>query len=130
VLEALEEDDEVLIGPSNPITSIGPIISLPGMSKILRKKKVLAVSPIIGTEAVSGPAGKLMGARGFEVSSRGIAECYGEFLDVLVLDDRDTASTEQFQNVGVDVVFTNTLMGSPDISKDLSEVIISIFANM
>ncbi|WP_305064506.1 2-phospho-L-lactate transferase [Methanococcoides sp.] len=130
VLEALEEDDEVLIGPSNPITSIGPIISLPGMSRILRKKKVVAVSPIIGNEAVSGPAGKLMNARGFEVSSRGIAECYGEFLDVLVLDDRDTASPEQFQNVGVDVVFTNTLMGSPDISKDLSEVIISIFANM
>jgi len=130
VLEALEEDDEVLIGPSNPITSIGPIISLPGMSKILRKKKVLAVSPIIGTEAVSGPAGKLMGARGFEVSSRGIAECYGEFLDVLVLDDRDTVSPEQFQNVGVDVVFTNTLMRSPDVSKDLSEVIMSIFAKM
>jgi len=130
VLEALEEDDEVLIGPSNPITSIGPIISLPGMSRILRKKKVVAVSPIIGDEAVSGPAGKLMSARGFEVSSRGIAECYGEFLDVLVLDDRDTVSPEQFQNVGVDVVFTNTLMRSLDISKDLSEVIMSIFAKM
>ncbi|MCD4821127.1 MAG: 2-phospho-L-lactate transferase [Methanococcoides sp.] len=130
VLEALEGDDEVLIGPSNPITSIGPIISLPGMSKILRKKKVVAVSPIIGNEAVSGPAGKLMGARGFEVSSRGIAECYGEFLDVLVLDDRDTASSEQFQNMGLGVVFTNTLMRSPEISKELSKEILSIFAKM
>ncbi|NPE28167.1 2-phospho-L-lactate transferase [Methanococcoides sp. SA1] len=130
VLEALEDDDEVLIGPSNPITSIGPIISLPGMSGILRKKKVVAVSPIIGNEAVSGPAGKLMTARGFDVSSRGIADCYREFLDVLVLDDRDTASREQFQNMGVDVVSTNTLMRSPEISKDLSKKIVSIFASM
>ncbi|MFI5383655.1 MAG: 2-phospho-L-lactate transferase, partial [Methanosarcina thermophila] len=74
VLEALENDDKVLIGPSNPITSIGPIISLPGMRDILKKKMVVAVSPIIGNAPVSGPAGKLMAASGLEVSSMGVAE--------------------------------------------------------
>ncbi|HET8686915.1 MAG TPA: 2-phospho-L-lactate transferase, partial [Methanosarcina sp.] len=84
VLEALENDDNVLIGPSNPITSIGPIISLPGMKDLLQKKKVVAVSPIIGNAPVSGPAGKLMQASGLEVSSMGVAEYYQDFLDVFV----------------------------------------------
>ena len=89
VLEALEREDTVLIGPSNPITSIGPIIELPGMRDILKEKKVIAVSPIIGTEPVSGPAGKLMTARGIEVSSYGVASYYSDFLDHLVIDERD-----------------------------------------
>ncbi len=58
VLEALEKEDHVLIGPSNPITSIGPILALQGMKELLKKKKVVVVSPLIGKEPVSGPAGK------------------------------------------------------------------------
>ena len=88
VLEAFEKDEKVLIGPSNPITSIGPIISLPGMRELLKQKKVIAVSPIIGNAPVSGPAGKLMQACGLEVSSMGVAEYYQEFLDVFVFDER------------------------------------------
>ena len=79
VLEALQNDDKVLIGPSNPITSIGPIISLPGMKDLLKKKTVVAVSPIIGNAPVSGPAGKLMQACGLEVSSMGVVEYYQDF---------------------------------------------------
>ena len=100
VLEALENDDKVLIGPSNPITSIGPIISLPGMKDILKKKMVVAVSPIIGNAPVSGPAGKLMEASGLEVSSMGVAEYYQDFLDVFVFDERDQADEFAFERVG------------------------------
>ncbi|MEL4305656.1 2-phospho-L-lactate transferase [Methanococcoides sp. LMO-2] len=127
VLEALEEEDEVLIGPSNPITSIGPIISLPGMREILKKKKVIAVSPIIGKEPISGPAGKLMDARGFDVSSVGVAECYNDILDAMVIDVRDESAGDAIMDMGIEVFFKDTLMRSVDISIDLAEYVTGIF---
>ena len=130
VLRALEADDEVLIGPSNPITSIGPILSLPGMRKILKYKKVVAVSPIIGKEPVSGPAGKLMQARGFEVSSAGVAKCYQDIVDVFVIDERDTADISDFDGIGCEIVRTDTLMKTVDISVELSKYILSVFEGM
>ena len=130
VLEALEMDDEMLIGPSNPITSIGPILALTGMRKILKQKKVVAVSPIIGKEPVSGPAGKLMQARGFEVSSVGVAMCYQDIVDVFVIDERDTADISDFDDIGCEIVRADTLMKSVDISVDLSKQILDIFEGM
>ena len=130
VLEALETDDEVLIGPSNPITSIGPILALTGMRKILKQKKVVAVSPIIGKEPVSGPAGKLMQARGFEVSSVGVAMCYQDIVDVFVIDERDTADISDFDDIGCEIVRADTLMKSVDVSVELSKQILGIFEGM
>ncbi|UGV40126.1 2-phospho-L-lactate transferase [Methanococcoides orientis] len=130
VIEALEKEDDVLIGPSNPITSIGPIINLPGMRDILKGKKVVAVSPIIGKEPISGPAGKLMSACGFDVSSVGVAECYNGLLDAMVLDVRDESAGDAIKDLGIDVFFTDTMMRSVGISKDLSEKIIDIFNNI
>lgn len=130
VLEALETDGEVLIGPSNPITSIGPILALTGMRKILKQKKVVAVSPIIGKEPVSGPAGKLMQARGFEVSSVGVAMCYQDIVDVFVIDERDTADISDFDDIGCEIVRADTLMKSVDVSVELSKQILDIFEGM
>lgn len=130
VLEALETDGEVLIGPSNPITSIGPILELPGMRKILKQKRVVAVSPIIGKEPVSGPAGKLMQARGFEVSSVGVAMCYQDIVDVFVIDERDTADISDFDDIGCEIVRADTLMKSVDVSVELSKQILGIFEGM
>lgn len=130
VLEALEMDDKMLIGPSNPITSIGPILALTGMRKILKQKKVVAVSPIIGKEPVSGPAGKLMQARGFEVSSVGVAMCYQDIVDVFVIDERDTADISDFDDIGCEIVRADTLMKSVDVSVELSKQILGIFEGM
>jgi LPPG:FO 2-phospho-L-lactate transferase len=127
VLEALEREDHVLIGPSNPITSIGPIIELPGMRDILKKKKVVAVSPIIGTEPVSGPAGKLMNARGIEVSSYGVASYYSDFLDHLIIDERDPIDDKCLNEIGCSVSRTDTLMKTVDISRNLAETILKQF---
>jgi LPPG:FO 2-phospho-L-lactate transferase len=127
VLKALEKDDNVLIGPSNPITSIGPIISLPGMRKMLEKKKVLAVSPIIGNAPVSGPAGKLMQACGLEVSSMGVAEYYQDFLDVFVFDERDQADEFAFERLGCHASRADTLMVSTEKSKELAEFVTKLF---
>lgn len=127
VMEALETDDRVLIGPSNPITSIGPIISLPGMRDLLKQKKVVAVSPIIGNAPVSGPAGKLMQACGLEVSSMGVAEYYQEFLDVFVFDERDRADEFAFEKLGCRACRADTLMTSTEKSKELAEFVVGLF---
>lgn len=126
VLEVLEAEENVLIGPSNPITSIGPILALKGMRKILEKKKVIAVSPIIGNSPVSGPAGKLMKARGFPVSSRGVAECYRDILDILVIDKRDVEE----KDFDVSVVRYDTLMTSMEKSEALAGFIRKLFRDI
>src|SRR5574337_327816 len=91
VLEAIAEATAVIVCPSNPITSIGPSLALPGIVEALRTTRAttLAVSPIVGGAPVSGPAGKLMAAKGLPVSAVGVALCYRPWLDVLVLDERD-----------------------------------------
>lgn len=123
VLEALDSQDNVIIGPSNPITSIGPILALKGMREILARKKVIAVSPIIGDSPVSGPAGKLMAACGFEVSSRGVARCYGDILDFIVIDERDTALEEDFH---MKTVRFDTMMTSVEKSEALAKRMIEL----
>lgn len=123
VIEALDSEDNVIIGPSNPITSIGPILALKGMREILARKKVIAVSPVIGDSPVSGPAGKLMAACGFQVSSKGVAECYRDILDFMVIDERDTVDEADFD---VKTIRFDTLMTSVEKSEVLARNIISL----
>ncbi|AQL44126.1 2-phospho-L-lactate transferase [Halorientalis sp. IM1011] len=86
VLTAL--DDPVVVGPSNPITSIGPMISVEGIESALRETPVVAVSPFVEDRVFSGPAAKLMAAEGFDPSTAGVAEAY-DFADAFVLDSED-----------------------------------------
>ncbi len=130
VLECFEREENVLIGPSNPITSIGPIITLPGMKELLSQKNVIAVSPIIGNEPVSGPAGKLMRACGYDVSSEGVARCYEDFLDVLIKDIRDDSGLAAEIDNKIDVISMDTLMKNPDISVSMGRKIIEIFESL
>lgn len=123
VMRALSSDDNVFIGPSNPITSIGPILALKGMRKLLSEKKVIAVSPIIGDAPVSGPAGKLMKAKGYPVSSKGVAECYEDILDMMVIDETDNADEKDFS---VMVVKYDTMMTSIDKSEALARRVLEL----
>jgi LPPG:FO 2-phospho-L-lactate transferase len=88
-LEAIEASDAIVIGPSNPITSILPILDCDGIRKAIKDKFVVAVSPFIGNAPVSGPAGALMEAAGYEPSAIGTFNCYGGLTDVFVQDVRD-----------------------------------------
>ncbi len=119
VLNMLESESEevVLIGPSNPITSIGPILSLRGIRQMLKRKKVLAISPIIENKPVSGPAGKFMQAKGFEISPYGIFKCYEDFLDVLVIDEGDECKEGDKE---VDVLKTDIMIKNADSSEKLA----------
>jgi LPPG:FO 2-phospho-L-lactate transferase len=122
VLNVLESEDSVLIGPSNPITSISPILRL-GMDRILRNKFVIAISPIVGKKPISGPAAELMCAKGFEVSPLGISECYKDFLDVLIIDEGDECDLE-----GVDVLKTNIIMKGVKESAELAKFVLEILS--
>jgi len=112
VLEAIGAAQAVLIAPSNPVTSIGPILSVPGIQDALRHASapVVAVSPIIGTAAISGPAGALMAAQGFEVSAAGVVAAYGSFLDAILVDETDLDAAEIIRANHVEVHATNILM--------------------
>ncbi|MFC6716971.1 2-phospho-L-lactate transferase [Natrialbaceae archaeon GCM10025810] len=92
VLEALS--DTVVIGPSNPVTSIGPMLALPGVVKALQETTVVAVSPFVGDDVFSGPAGRLMRAVGAEPSTSGLATAY-PFADAFIIDDGDGAEFDR-----------------------------------
>jgi LPPG:FO 2-phospho-L-lactate transferase len=112
VIEAIRSAELVLLAPSNPATSIGPILAVPGIREALRESRArtVAVSPIVGGAAVSGPAGTLMAAQGFAVSIAGVADCYHDFLDLLVVDSADADAAESLRNTGVRVHCTATIM--------------------
>jgi LPPG:FO 2-phospho-L-lactate transferase len=128
VIEAIESATAVVIAPSNPVTSIGPILSVPGILDALRKTRapVLAISPIISGAAVSGPAGILMAAKELPVSIAGVAEAYQDFLKVLVVDTRDAHAAKQLQHSGLVVHATNTLMRSKDEKVELARTVLSL----
>lgn len=112
VLNALSQARAVLVCPSNPVTSIGPILAVPGIADALRETPavVVAVSPIVAGAAVSGPAASLMAAGGLPVSAAGVAWAYREWLDVMVLDRRDQGLTPEILRLGVSPLVTDTLM--------------------
>jgi len=105
VLATIEASDAVVIGPSNPITSIYPILSCGGLRPALKDKFVVAVSPFIGHAPVSGPAGALMEAAGYEPSAIGTFNCYGGIPDIFVQDIRD--EVEVSQSVRFDTLMTD-----------------------
>ncbi len=105
VLAEIEASDAVVIGPSNPITSILPILECKGLSEALAEKLVIAVSPFIGDAPVSGPAAALMRARGYEPSSKGTLDCYGNIVDIFVQDIRDPV--EVSKSVRFDTLMTD-----------------------
>ena len=122
VVEAIHMADAVLIAPSNPVTSIGPILAVPGIREGLRETPapVVAVSPIVGGAAVSGPAGKLMQSQGLPVSVDGVARGYADFLDALIIDERDAGGVPGVESLGIAVSATNTIMQSSSDKEELA----------
>lgn len=116
VLDAIACAQAVFIAPSNPITSIGPILAVPGIRDALIKTSasVIAVSPIIGHAAVSGPAANLMAACHLDVSIAGVAEAYRSFLDILIADDSDAAAAQVLSDNNLQVRCTNILLRSSE----------------
>ncbi len=131
VVEAIASASAVILAPSNPISSIGPILSVPGIREALVRSPVpvAAISPIVGGKPVSGPAGILMQAQGLPVSLAGVAQFYADFLDVLIADTADEAEAQKLRSSSLKVLCTNTMMRKVQQRVDLAQSVISCLSN-
>jgi LPPG:FO 2-phospho-L-lactate transferase len=127
VIEAILGADIVLVAPSNPVTSIGPILAVPGVRDALQRTsgRVAAVSPIVAGAAVAGPAGILMASQGLAVSVAGVAQAYHDFLDMLIIDERDAESADELRKGGLRVHVANTIMRTTEDKVDLANSVLS-----
>ncbi len=117
IRETLNESDSIIIGPSNPITSLGPILSVDGIRSCLEdnREKVIAISPVIGDGPVSGPTGVLMNGLGHDVSPVGVAKIYRDIAGGFVLHEEDGEMKSDLEDMDMEVFLRDILM--PDISS-------------
>lgn len=128
VVDSILNTEAVIICPSNPIVSIGTILSVKNIRSTLKETeaKVIAVSPIVGGSPVKGPADKLMRGLGLEVSAYAVAELYQDFLDAFVIDQVDEVERERIERLGLHVVTTNTLMKCIEDKVRLARVVLGL----
>jgi LPPG:FO 2-phospho-L-lactate transferase len=126
VVESLLEADGIIVCPSNPIVSIGPILAVNKIRETLKKTeaKIVAVTPIVKGAAIKGPADKLMQGLGMEVSAYSVALLYRDFLDVFFLDKEDKTEKKKIESLGMKVVATNTIMRSLKDKIQLARLVI------
>jgi LPPG:FO 2-phospho-L-lactate transferase len=127
-LDELDSSEIIIIGPSNPITSIGPIVDIKPIRKTLEKNrsKCITISPIIGEAPVSGPTGKLMKTKGLEISPVGIARLYKDICSTIIIHESDVNYIEEIkEETGLDVLTQNILFRDVFISKKLSSIILN-----
>jgi LPPG:FO 2-phospho-L-lactate transferase len=121
VLEALATAEAIVIAPSNPIVSVGPILGVPGLREAIAAARargipVAAVSPIIGGKALKGPADRMLAGLGHEASALGVARLYADLVDVFVMDDVDSATAPAVEALGLRSIVTDTIM-TDDVSR-------------
>jgi LPPG:FO 2-phospho-L-lactate transferase len=123
VIESILDSRVIIVCPSNPIVSIGTILSIQGLKTALKntKARVIGISPIIGGAPVKGPADKLMAGLGIEVSAYGVATTYQDFLDIFIIDRIDSFLAKKIESLGMKVVVTNTLMTRIEDAKNLAQ---------
>jgi LPPG:FO 2-phospho-L-lactate transferase len=124
VMAAIREADLVVVCPSNPFVSIGPILQLPGVRAAIASRAAVAVSPIVGGQALKGPAGKMLAELGLPVSPLTVAEGYADMLTGFVLDERDASFEHSIAGLGLRVLVTDTIMrGERDRERLAREVL-------
>jgi LPPG:FO 2-phospho-L-lactate transferase len=118
----------IVICPSNPFISVGPILAVPGVRRAVVKSRglVVAVSPIVGGRALKGPAAKMLRELGHPVSAEGVARIYQGLLDVFVLDERDAGSAASIERLGIRVVVRNTVMDTSGAKRALARALLRL----
>jgi LPPG:FO 2-phospho-L-lactate transferase len=128
-IDALRISDIIVVAPGNPITSIGPILSVKGIRKELidQKKKIIAISPMVGNEAISGPAAKYMRAMDLENSPIGVARYYSDFLDKFVISKSDHHLSMEIKRLGIKPYETDIIMRNDDDEARLASYLLKQF---
>jgi len=132
VAAALREAAAVVLCPSNPIVSIGPILAVPGFRDLLRdvSAPVVAVSPIVGGAALKGPADRMLASLGHEVSAAGVAALYRDFLDGIVIDQVDAELAGRIEEMGIAVHVTDTVMRDEAHRRTLADETLAFAAGL
>lgn len=132
VAAALREAAVVVLCPSNPIVSIGPILAIPGFRDLLREvaAPVVAVSPIVGGAALKGPADRMLASLGHEVSAAGVAALYRDFLNGIVIDQVDAALAGRIEEMGIAVHVTDTVMRDEAHRRALADETLAFAARL
>jgi LPPG:FO 2-phospho-L-lactate transferase len=127
VVEAIGSAQGVILAPSNPIVSLGPILAVPGITAALRDtaSPVAAISPIVGGAAIKGPADRMLRDLGHEVSAAGVAAYYGALLDAFVLDTVDAALAPRVERLGMRALVTDTIMRGPAAKAALARATVA-----
>ncbi len=122
VLDAIERADTVVIAPSNPLVSIDPLLAVPGVREAIggRRQATVAVSPIVGGQAVKGPAARMLTELGHEASVVGVARIYRDLASTLVVDRADAGAVDLIAELGVQAVVTDTIMSDADVAAALA----------
>ncbi len=121
---AIENADVIVICPSNPWLSIFPILSIDEVEKTLIKKKVVAVSPIIGSKAVKGPAAKIFAELGQKPSAKGVADLYKRWLNGIVIDNIDNVERKLIESLGINVAVTDIMMSDDSSKRRVAEKVL------
>jgi LPPG:FO 2-phospho-L-lactate transferase len=124
---ALKDAEVIVLAPSNPIVSIGPVLAVPGVRALISSSRaqVVAVSPIVGGRALKGPADRMLAELGHRVSVAGIARLYRDVAGTLVIDESDRALAGDVEAEGVRCIVTDTVMRTPDVSAALGRTVLS-----
>jgi LPPG:FO 2-phospho-L-lactate transferase len=117
---ALQAADAVVIAPSNPFVSVEPILALPGMRELVATKPTIAVSPIIGGQAIKGPAAKMFAELGLDVSAMGVAQRYEGLIKGFVMDQQDESLANGVRALGLEMAVTQTIMRSDEDRASLA----------
>ncbi len=127
-LKIIRSSDIIIIAPANPISSIAPILSLAQIKEELieQRERVIAISPVIGNKAISGPAGKYLKAKGIESSPKGIAKFYSQLISKIVIDNSDSDMSKEINKIGVSSLETNILMNNAKEEKRLARLILRV----
>jgi LPPG:FO 2-phospho-L-lactate transferase len=126
VLDALASAERIVVCPSNPIVSIGPLLAVPGMRSALEQRRhdIVAVSPIIAGSALKGPADRLMAELGHEPSVVGVARLYAPWVGTLVIDDADRHRVAEVEAEGLRCVVTQTIMDTVHKATELGRTVL------
>lgn len=127
-LRIIRSSDIIIIAPANPISSIAPILSLNQIKEELieQRDKIIAISPVIGNKAISGPARKYLSAKGIESSVLGIAKFYSQLISKIVIDNSDSNFSKEINKIGVSSFETNILMNNSKEEKRLARFILKV----
>ena len=128
VLEAIADAELVVVCPSNPVVSVGPVLAVPGVADGLadRRDDVVAVSPIVAGAAIKGPADRLLRELGHESSVVGVARLYADVVGTLVVDIADAPLAADVEACGVKCVVAPTVMHSPELATELASLVLSL----